>query len=227
MKYLKRYNENFKGFANVDTSQEAFNRCQNLSEDEFLKILRENCKNFSLSNDLLYRNKEYSGDFQLFKPYKRRTNPVTFPKFFNRIEDDSNYPVKRKLSLIGGTNPSFISDLFRDKMASTNSDSDFTVYIVIPFDNSKIVFCPAPDLLFLDRTKEEYVSGEPVSDKNFVMVEYTKDFKIPEEELSKLPGHKSFSQKTRNGTSHSGYEFFTSSNCLLIHESYIDILNQI
>jgi len=220
MKYLKRYNENFKGFANVDTSQEAFNRCQNLSEDEFLKILRENCKNFSLSNDLLYRNKEYSGDFQLFKPYKRRTNPVTFPKFFNRIEDDSNYPVKRKLSLIGGTNPSFISDLFRDKMASNiNSDSDFTVYIVIPFDNSKIVFCPVPDLLFLDdRTKEEYVSGEPVSDKNFVMVEYTKDFKIPEEELSKLPGHKS---------SHSGYEFFTSSNCLLIHESYIDILNQI
>ena len=33
MKYLKRYNEIFKGFANVDTSQEAFNRCQNLSED--------------------------------------------------------------------------------------------------------------------------------------------------------------------------------------------------
>ena len=83
MKYLKRYNENFKGFANVDTSQDAFNRCQNLSEEEFLKILRENCKNFSLSNDLLYRNKEYSGDFQLFKPYKRRTNPATFPKFFN------------------------------------------------------------------------------------------------------------------------------------------------
>jgi hypothetical protein len=209
MKYLKRYNENFKGFANVDTSQDAFNRCQNLSEDEFLKILRENCKNFSLSNDLLYRNKEYSGDFQLFKPYKRRTNPATFPKFFNGIEDDSNYPVKRKLSLIGGTNPSFISEL----------DPDLAVYIVIPFDNSKIVFCPVPDLLFLDdRTKEEYVSGEPVSDKNFVMVEYTKDFKIPEEDLSKLPGHKS---------SHSGYEFFTSSNCLLIHESYIDILNQI
>ena len=46
------------------------------------------------------------------------------------------------------------------------------------------------------------------------MVNYTPDFKVPLEELSKLDKAKLSA----------GVEFFTSSHCLLVHESKVDWL---
>jgi hypothetical protein len=49
MKHLKRFNE-----SNVDTiiSIESKTRTKSISEDEFLEMIKKNCKNFSFMNEL-------------------------------------------------------------------------------------------------------------------------------------------------------------------------------
>lgn len=205
MKYLKSFKESIVG---VDTSLERIERCKDLNEEEFLDLLRQNCKNFSFSNDLLWRskNKGSKSDLQLFQPSPRNARPVAFPKFFNQIADDPNFPVKRKNSLIGGTNPETLKFLV-----------EADIFLVIPYDNSEIVFCPIVDLWALSNDRpggSELVGRKPVSKDNFIMVNYTPDFKVPLEELSKLDKAKLSA----------GAEFFTSSPCLLVHESKVDWL---
>ena len=205
MKYLKSYKE---GLAGIDTDLETIERCKDLNEEEFLDLLRKNCKNFSFNNDMLWRSKSKrnKSDLQLFEPNSRNARPITFRNFFNSIEDDPNFPVKRKNSLIGGTD-------FEKLKLLVGSD----MFLVIPYDNSKIVFCPIIDLWVLSdnrRLKSEFIDKKPVSEDNFVMVNYTPDFKIPLEELSKLKKANLFA----------GSEFFTSSPCLLLHESKINWL---
>ena len=88
--------------------------------------------------------------------------------------------------------------------------------MVIPFDNSQIVFAGSPDLALWSKIGQEF------TDDLFVMCEYTKNFRIPIEELisirndSKLGGIKKVEPL--------GFEFFTTSPCLLIHESKINWL---
>jgi hypothetical protein len=208
---IKKYNSFIEGMvpglAITDSDLPHLKRTKELSEEEFLQILNENCKNFSFNNDLLWRCREKKYDLELFEPASRKASPLAFPKFFNKIENDPNFPVIRKNSLIGGTDKEFIKYLVGDK----------NVYLVIPFDNSPIVFCPIVDLWALDdnrRKSSEKISGKDVSDENFVMVNYIEDFKIPIKELEKLP--KSMTER--------GVEFFTSSPCLLLHESKMNWL---
>jgi hypothetical protein len=196
-------------------------RCRDLSEGEFLELLNENCKNFSFSNDQLYRGKVGYKPLQLFTPnYRNATKIIAFPKFFNRIENDPDYPVLRKKSLIGGTKPEVLKILVGVK----------NLYTIIPYDNSEIVFCPVLDLWAMDDNRRlmlsggdsgEKVNGVPVNKDNFIMVKYTNDFKIPMSDLKNLPMKNKSFNLDKNGV-----EFFTSSPCLLIYDEKLDWLRK-
>lgn len=191
-------------------------RVKGLSEEEFLDILRNNCKNFSFENDLLWRSKKSEAPLQLFEPeFRSNTNNVlAFPDFFNKIENDDEYPVARKKSLIGCTKKELSQMLVCDD-----------VFLVIPFDDSEIVFCPAMDLWALAdnrRAKEKLtVGGREISKEHFVKTTYTKGFKIPFNELLKIPNN-----KLKAGNYGDASEFFISNPCLLIHESKIAWLKE-
>jgi len=209
---LKSY-KSFEGLAGVDLSLAKIDRTKELSEEEFLQILSENCKNFSFSNDVLWRSKAKKYDLEIFTPNPRNAKPLAFPTFFNKIEKDPNFPVVRKMSLIGGTDKDILKKLVGDD-----------IYQVIPFDGSEIVFCPIVDLWAMrDKVspmdKVETVGQEPVGEEHFIKVTYDKDFKIPFDELEKMA-----TELKLRGSRGVGYEFFTSSPCLLIHESKIDWL---
>lgn len=190
------------------------NRVKGLSEEECLEILRENCKNFSFDNDLLWRSKPSEAPLQLFEPEFRNnvSHVLAFPDFFNKIENDDEYPVARKKSLIGCTNKDLCKILVCDD-----------VFLVIPFDNAEIVFCAVMDLWALAdnrRAKDNLtVGGKEINKEHFVKATYTKGFKVPFDELSRVPNHKLSAGKHGNAS-----EFFISSPCLLIHESKIDWL---
>lgn len=100
MKHIKTLNELL---ASTDSNLPIYERSRNIEESEFLEIFKTHCQNFSFDNDQLYRLKEKSGDLQVFTPMPRNAKPLAFPDFFNKIEDDPEYPVARKNSLIGGT----------------------------------------------------------------------------------------------------------------------------
>lgn len=208
MKYIKRFSK-FEGLSISDTNIPFIQRTKNLSEDELIEIFNMNCKNFSFSNDLLWRNKIKKYDFELFNPSPRNASPLAFPNFFNKIENDPDYPVVRKNSLIGGTNKDVVKQLV-----------GFENYLIIPFDNSELVFCPIVDLWAMDddrRNKSELVNKEPIDMKHFVKTSYSKRFKIPVGELESIR-----SKYRLKGSSQHGYEFFTSSPCLMIHESKVN-----
>lgn len=202
MKYLKIY-EDFNDFAN----KESKTRTKSLTEDEFLKLIRENCKNFSFMNDPLWRktNKSF-GDFGLFVESDRRgtIGNYSYKNFFNLRKE---YPVPRYKSLIGSTTKEG-ADFF-------GSDSD--IYMVIPFDNSQIVFAGSPDLALWSRTKQRF------TDDLFIMKEYTKDFSIPQIELEEIRNNSTLSTWSEK-VNKFGFEFFTNGTCLLIHESKINWL---
>jgi len=208
MKHLKTINELLAG---TDYKLPEYERSRDISEEEFLEILRTHCQNFSLDNDPLYRMKSKKGDLQLFTPMPRNAKPMAFPDFFDKIENNPDYPVIRKNSLIGGTNLTVLKVLI----------SDIPPYHVIPFDGSELVFCPVMDLWALadDRKGEkQLIGGKEPGMENFIKVTYEKGFRIPSVELNNLPNAKG---KTKMGEA---YEFFTSSPSLLIHESKMDWL---
>lgn len=189
-----------------------------IEEDEFIKLFKENCKNFSFDNDPLYRGDEEIFDFGLHEPIERNTRGITFVDFFIQKEKDTEkYPVVRKESAIG-IGGGDVGEM--KKSCAILGSSDFNgfspVYRVIPFDNSKIVFCSAVDLQTLDYLKKI----KTVNDEDFIMVEYTKNFKVPVEELKEI-------QKRLLGTTkyaNKGFEFFMSSPALLINvkkENYL------
>lgn len=192
----------------VDTilSRESITRTKSVSEEEFLEMIRENCKNFSFMNDVLWRKSNRSfGDLGLFseKERKQTIGNYNYKEFFDLRKD---YPVPRYKSLIGSTSKEG-ADFF-------GSDSD--MYMVIPFDNSQIVFAGTPDLALWSKLGQEFI------DNLFTMKEYSKGFQVPVDELSLIR------DKSKLGSFEKakklGFEFFTTSPCLLIHESKIDWL---
>jgi hypothetical protein len=213
---IKALHNKSESLAMSDSTLPSMNRTKELSEDEFIEIFNTNCKNFSLKNDQLWRSRSKKFDLELFTPDYRNAKPLAFPKFFNAIESDEDYPVIRKKSLIGGTNKDIIKDLVGSPP-----------YVVIPYDNSEIVFCPIVDLWAMrDREgsgNSEFVDKSPVSKEHFIKISYTKNFKIPKKELSDLAKK----YKLRGQVKDLGYEFFTSSPCLLVHESKLKWLGKL
>lgn len=198
MEIILEFNEFF--------DRESKTRTKPVTEDEFLEIIRENCKNFSFMNDVLWRKSNRSfGDLGLFseKERKQTIGNYNYKEFFDLRKD---YPVPRYKSLIGSTSKEG-ADFF-------GSDSD--MYMVIPFDNSQIVFAGTPDLALWSKLGQEFI------DNLFTMKEYSKGFQVPVDELSLIR------DKSKLGSFEKakklGFEFFTTSPCLLIHESKIDWL---
>jgi len=187
-------------------SRESKTRTKSISEDEFLEMIKKNCKNFSFMNDPLWRksNKEF-GDLGLFIEKERRQTigKYNYKEFFDLRKD---YPVPRYKSLIGSTSKEG-ADFF-------GSDSD--MYMVIPFDNSQIIFAGSPDLALWSK------SGQEFTDDLFIMKEYTKEFQVPVDELSSIRRTSTLGNFEK--VVKLGFEFFITNPCLLIHESKINWL---
>ncbi len=204
MKILK-YGSFSEGLARTDNSLPVLSRTKEINGADLLQMLEENCKNFSFENTQLWRSKTKKYNFELFKPGPRNADPLAFKDFFNDIEHNiDEYPVVRKNSLIGGTDKEICKKLVCND-----------VYLVIPFDDSEIVFCPIMDMWAMgdDRRnlsgKNMLVGGKPISKDNFTKVSYTENF-----------------QYLDRGKGGHGCEFFISSPCLLVHEDKIEWLKK-
>lgn len=204
MKILK-YGSFSEGLARTDNSLPVLSRTKEINGADLLQMLEENCKNFSFENTQLWRSKTKKYNFELFKPGPRNADPLAFKDFFNDIEHKTDeYPVVRKNSLIGGTDKEICKKLVCND-----------VYLVIPFDDSEIVFCPIMDMWAMgdDRRnlsgKNMLVGGKPISKDNFTKVSYTENF-----------------QYLDRGKGGHGCEFFISSPCLLVHEDKIEWLKK-
>ena len=192
--------------------RESKTRTKSLSEEEFLKTLKTNCKNFSFDNDQLWRgtNNRF-GSYGLYLEAERKgtIGEYSYKDFFDVRKD---YIVPRYKSLIGST----------EFNGAEHLSSEDSVYLVIPFDDSNIVFAGAPDLALWSRKKQDF------TDKLFILETYVKDFKIPYDKLwsillsSTLSGFENIIKKQKLG-----FEFFTNSKCLLLSKDKVDWLKSI
>ena len=188
--------------------RESKTRTKRLNEEEFLEIFRENCRNFSFSNDMLWRNTINFGDFGLFFSETRlgTIGNYNYKDFFDERKD---YIVPRYKSLIGSTTK---------EGAQAFGSYDYT-YLVIPFDNANLVFSCAPDIALLSKTKQEF------SDKLFLLKQYDQNFKVPTNELFDImSGTTMASYREITIKKNLGFEYFTNANCLMLKEDKIEWL---
>ena len=185
--------------------RESRTRTRGLNEQEFLEVFRENCKNFSFDNDMLWRNSNNFGDFGLFFEEARRGTIGTY-NYKDFFDDRKDYTVPRYKSLIGSTT----------KEGAEAFASDTNTYIVIPFDGANIVFSCTPDLALLSKTKQEF------SDSLFLLKQYDAGFKSPVSELFEIMSHTTLSSFSDMFIKKNlGFEYFTNANCLMIKEDKI------
>lgn len=190
------YLYSFQLFENEST------RTQSLTEDEFINLLKTECSQFSITNDMLYRGCGNVGEYALYKQAERKGTyggDYNYHKFFN---DRKEYPVPRYKSTIGSTSIT---------AASVFGQENTSVYLVIPYNNSKIIFCPTPDMAAGGNKKDVNYT-----DDMFTMLEYSDSFKIDYDKIkngAKLL-HNAGGRKN-DINDYTGVEFFTNSNCLL------------
>jgi hypothetical protein len=201
-------------------TKESETRTKPLTEDDLLRIINENCKNFSFNNDLLWRGTNRSfGDFGIWFESDRKgtIGDYSYKKFF---DDRRGYPVPRYKSLIGSTEKVGASYFSSESIPHhPGDDGGAKTYMVIPFDNSQIVFAGSPDLALWSNHNQSF------SDDMFIMKEYVKDFKVPTDELYDIMSKTSISDMKQTFIKRNlGFEFFTTSTSLLIHESKVDWL---
>lgn len=185
--------------------RESRTRTKGLNEQEFLEVFRENCKNFSFDNDMLWRNSNNFGDFGIFFEEARIGTIGTY-NYKDFFDDRKEYIVPRYKSLIGSTT----------KEGAEAFASDTNTYIVIPFDGANIVFSCSPDLALLSKTKQEF------SDSLFLLKQYDTGFKSPISELFEIMSHTTLSSfRDTFVKKNVGFEYFTNANCLMIKEEKI------
>jgi hypothetical protein len=188
--------------------RESRTRTKPLNEEEFLKVFRENCKNFSFNNDMLWRLASNFGKFGLFFEASRKGTIGTYnyKDFFKERED---YIVPRYKSLIGSTT----------KEGAEFFGSGGVVFLVIPFDSANIIFSCAPDLALMSKTNQIF------SDDLFLLKKYDANFKVPNDELFDIMSHTTIRTYKDNFIKRNlGFEFFTNSNCLMLGVDKIDWL---
>lgn len=200
MKFILEFNDY--------SDRESHTRTKSLSKEEFLEILKKECNQFSFSNDQLYRrtNKSF-GNLGLFLEAERRgtIGKYSYTDFFDMRR---GYLVPRYRSLIGSTT--------LDGAAYFGSDS--TLYLVIPFNNSEIVFAGSPDLALWSKENQVF------TDDLFILERYKSNFKIPLNRLESIRNTSSLSSWTT--LDKYGFEFFTNSSCLLLDIKEIDWLKE-
>lgn len=236
LKMLYATSEEIKGFLTekVESFEEEItesyksreeDQTQLLSDEEFLEILNKNCKNFSFSNDQLYRACGSKHPLALFVEKQRiglGSGKIWYGQypgyadFFKKISTDrENYPVLRTHSLIGSMHGvGFAKGLmgFGER------------YLVIPFDGTKIVLTPYPDL---GMAVKSLGKKNVVDESDFIMVEYTKDFKFPEEEIDKINPKVRSHAKMKSINIEKEGEFFTNGPCLLVRDNKIEWLKSV
>jgi hypothetical protein len=198
---------------------------KDLSEEEFLNILKANCTNFSLDNDQLYRGDKEGGEFILHNPIRRKPTQnswgeYSYQDFFIQRENKDKYPVTRQESLIGVAGSNNVEEM---KQICRKISESQKVYRVIPFDNCPIVFAPIFDIILFDGF------GVDITDDDFIMVKYTKDFRVPIKELKDIQDKLltdeiiSYTPKLTGNYSipNKGFEFFMSSSALLIDDDLV------
>ena len=193
-------------------SRESKTRTKSLTDEEFLSLLRNECKNFTFSNDLLWRGTKNSfGKFGIYLEAERAKTigDYSYKDFFNFRKE---YPVPRYKSLIGST----------EKEGAEFLASEEHLYLVIPFDNISIIFAGSPDLALWSKKDQEF------TDKLFIMKQYEKDFKVPTDDLfSILRGSKLSSYEDIFKSKKLGFEYFTNGSCLLLAEDKVEWLRSI
>lgn len=189
---------------------ESDTRTKKLTDEDFLKVFNENCKNFSFDNDMLYRRTNSSfGEFGLYLEAERSgtIGKYNYKDFF---DERKGYIVPRYKSLIGST----------AEIGANQFGSSSKMFLVIPFDDANIVFAGAPDIALWSNL------GQVFSDDIFILDTYTKGFKVKNEELTDIFMKSSASQYYGKVKDY-GFEFFTNSNCLLLSLDKIDWLKDI
>ena len=105
-----------------------------ISEDEFYKLIKENCKEFIKNPKAIYRAVSNMDEYILIDPKKNVRKSLTGDNLYNVIIDETwkNYP-KRSQSIC---------------CSSTDNIAFFgnSTYFVIPFDNSNWGVCPSNDM---------------------------------------------------------------------------------
>ncbi len=195
-------------------------RTKPITEEEFLEIFNTNCKNWSKDNDQLLRgNDQYKHDFGFFDAKQIRGKGISFRKWFDEIENqEDKYPVVRNRGLIGLGGGEFDKMFKVCGMLGSHYRLDGRVFTVIPFDNSKIVFAPTMDMEFLIPMDDEKIRNGRPPEGTFTMLEYGPNFKVPSDKLKKIDKARKVGRKGSIGASDRGhgFEFFTSSPCLLV-----------
>lgn len=194
--------------------RESRTRTKTISKEEFLKILKKECKNFSFDNDQLYRGVSGFGKYGLFfeKERKGTIGNYSYKDFFELRKD---YPVPRYKSLIGSTSLKGANTF--SIYGSFGNESQSCLYLVIPFDDIEIIFAGSPDLAIWAKL------GQTFTDDLFILEKYSKDFKIPLSELEKIRDNSKLATYKSRLIDY-GFEFFTNGNCLLLNVAEIDWL---
>jgi len=78
--------------------RESPTRTKSIDEEEFLRVFRENCKNFSFDNSLLWRQAANFGPFGLFFSADRRGTIGSY-RYKDFFDDRKGYPVPRQPGL--------------------------------------------------------------------------------------------------------------------------------
>ena len=222
MSYLILEYNDFNDVNDLSTYKNRSNtRVKSLSEEEFLEVLKNNCKNFSLNNDQLWRgnsDREFGQQGIFFE--SRRAGVIGKYNYHNFFDDRKDYIVPRYKSLIGSTSirgAGLFGSSIGASDAKTLPEEDIInksqIYRLIPFDNANIIFASAPDLAIWSR-----LGQQTYSDDMFLLKEYTEDFKSPIKELKEI-ALKNVMSKKMSIIDTFGFELFTNSKCLLISGS--------
>lgn len=189
--------------------RESRSRTKSLSDEEFLSVFKMSCTNFSFDNDQLWRKTNNFGNFGLFFEAERGSTIGVF-SYKNFFEERKDYLVPRYKSLIGSTTSE----------GAETFGLDSKLYLVIPFDDSNIIFAGCPDLVFWSKAGQEF------SDDLFVLEQYSKGFKIPKKELDYILYGSPFTSNmlSKIESLNLGFEFFTNGNCLLLDTNKIEWL---
>lgn len=187
MKYLLEFNDFLKtiDFADLVTA-ETKSRSKPLTKEQFIKLFKENCKNFSFDNTQLYRGNILKADTDFFyidnteirghetrrggdfKPYYQKADyniRLKEPEFKDLPD--------RNRAIIGSTHPKgamiTLGDVWGDSIQEDRT------FIIIPFDNIEIAVAPILDLQAIKRI----IPGGEFKRSDFKLIRYNKGFKIP------------------------------------------------
>jgi hypothetical protein len=146
MKYLKKYSL-FERFSLENQIFENYDRfgTRTITESEFDKIRKENCKNWTKAETSLYRGIPDIGDYILLDP-RKGGGRSSIEDVNVHIELLSNLPCWKDYPSYGWSVIGISSE--------SGARGYGEVYEIIPFDNSKIAVCPEADI-WLSLSNEE------------------------------------------------------------------------